>query len=81
LRLLFTTTKADYFPVQLELMRNYTLPASIEENKELGFNVSESFFLNFFLFLNILFLELYLWKALRRSSAGNNLLDKLLHLL
>uniref|UniRef100_A0A1I8B5N7 phospholipase A2 n=1 Tax=Meloidogyne hapla TaxID=6305 RepID=A0A1I8B5N7_MELHA len=54
-RLLFTTTKADYFPVQLELMRNYTLPTSDEENLELGFKSSE---------------KLYLWKALRRSSAA-----------
>jgi len=41
-RLLFTTTKADYFPVQLELMRNYTLPTTDDENFELGFKNSES---------------------------------------
>lgn len=52
---MFTTTRADYFPVQLEIMRNYKLPASEEENEEFGFNNSNG---------------LLLWKALRRSSAG-----------
>lgn len=36
-KLMFTTTKADSFPVQLELMRNYQLPLSEKENNDMGF--------------------------------------------
>ncbi|KAI6235237.1 Phospholipase A(2) [Aphelenchoides besseyi] len=54
-RLMFTTTRADVFPVQLEFLRNYRLPISEEDNQELGFLDPK---------------ELHLWKALRRSSAA-----------
>jgi hypothetical protein len=44
-RLMFTTTRADIFPVQLEFMRNYQLPLSEEENVEYGYgNPKGSFF-------------------------------------
>lgn len=35
---MFTMTKADCFPVQLEFMRNYVMPLNDKENQELGFN-------------------------------------------
>lgn len=34
---MFTSTRADCFPVQIELMRNYSLPLSKAENLEMGF--------------------------------------------
>ena len=51
----YTTVRADTFPVQLELIRNYQLPLSAEENDELGFTDPG----------NVL-----MWKAARRSCAA-----------
>jgi len=54
-RLLIPTARADKFPVQMELMRNYTLPLSDEENEEIGFEKLTG---------------LELWRATRRTSAA-----------
>ncbi|NP_001368732.1 phospholipase A2 [Caenorhabditis elegans] len=54
-RFFCTTVRADTFPVQLELLRNYRLPISEKENNDLGFTDPN---------------ELTIWKATRRSSAA-----------
>ncbi|CAJ0607980.1 unnamed protein product [Cylicocyclus nassatus] len=54
-RLMFSTVKADRFPVKLEYMRNYRLPISEEDNVRLGFGDPA---------------DIPTWKALRRTSAA-----------
>ncbi|PAV87880.1 hypothetical protein WR25_08657 [Diploscapter pachys] len=54
-KVFYTTVRADTFPVQLELIRNYQLPLSAEENDELGFTDPG----------NVL-----MWQAARRSCAA-----------
>lgn len=36
-KIFFTTVRADQFPVQLDLLRSYTLPITNKENDDLGF--------------------------------------------
>ncbi|CAL2047836.1 unnamed protein product [Caenorhabditis brenneri] len=54
-RFFCTTVRADTFPVQLDLARNYRLPVSEKENNDLGFTDPK---------------ELSMWRAVRRSSAA-----------
>ncbi|EFP00763.1 hypothetical protein CRE_21172 [Caenorhabditis remanei] len=54
-RFFCTTVRADTFPVQLDLARNYRLPISEKENHDLGFGDPK---------------ELSMWRAVRRSSAA-----------
>lgn len=54
-RFFCTTVRADTFPVQLDLARNYRLPISDKENNDLGFTDPN---------------ELSMWRAVRRSSAA-----------
>lgn len=54
-RFFCTTVRADTFPVQLDLARNYQLPVSEKENNDLGFTDPK---------------ELSVWRAVRRSSAA-----------
>lgn len=54
-RFFCTTVRADTFPVQLDLARNYRLPISEKENNDLGFTDPK---------------ELSMWRAVRRSSAA-----------
>ncbi|CAP26033.2 Protein CBG05582 [Caenorhabditis briggsae] len=71
-RFFCTTVRADTFPVQLDLARNYRLPISDKENKDLGFtdpmgtiDSTSSELLNC-----VYFSELSMWRAVRRSSAA-----------
>ncbi|CAJ0952462.1 unnamed protein product, partial [Mesorhabditis belari] len=54
-KLIFTTTRADTFPCQLTLQRNYQLPMTMKENLDLGFDDPA---------------EIPLWLAARRSAAA-----------
>uniref|UniRef100_A0A1I7V2V7 phospholipase A2 n=1 Tax=Caenorhabditis tropicalis TaxID=1561998 RepID=A0A1I7V2V7_9PELO len=54
-RFFCTTVRADTFPVQLDLARNYRLPISDKENNDLGFTDPN---------------DLSMWRAVRRSSAA-----------
>ncbi|VDK46119.1 unnamed protein product [Anisakis simplex] len=54
-KLIIPTVCVETFPVQLELMRNYELPLSEEENNDLGYACPS---------------DMKIWRALRRSSAA-----------
>ncbi|CAJ0580056.1 unnamed protein product, partial [Mesorhabditis spiculigera] len=54
-KLVFTTTRADTFPCQLVLQRNYQLPIPYNDNLDLGFDDPE---------------DTPLWLAARRSAAA-----------
>ncbi|MCP9266140.1 hypothetical protein DINM_021623 [Dirofilaria immitis] len=80
-KMILTTVRADCFPVRLELMRNFRLPLSDEENLSLGYTnpagstvLFEKIPYQQFSILpkvkNVSFADTLLWKALRRTSAA-----------
>uniref|UniRef100_F1KTP9 phospholipase A2 n=1 Tax=Ascaris suum TaxID=6253 RepID=F1KTP9_ASCSU len=54
-KLIIPTVRAETFPVKMELMRNYELPLSEEENNELGYTSPA---------------DIKIWRAIRRSTAA-----------